>query len=358
MSRLLSMLLAVLASLTCFGVERTQPASATGRLQLTFTERSPLSATDVVLHRLDLDDQPVDRASLDYNLSVELFDVFVPTDYNPRFRCGLFVWMGVPEFSGYWLDVLSRHKLIAVAPANARGGYGPALDAVHNMKKLYNVDPHRVYVSGFSRGGQMAVSLVRGFPDVFRGGLFLMGGYFYHSRKTANGEREPTLEEALPKWKAPLDQLRNDMRLVIMKGGSDPQWTPQEGRSDYKALLLDGFTRVTYLEVPGHGHMHPDVKWFEKGIIALDFSAPVTPPITSPTAKPQPLPGQNAQAQRILATAQLHLESAPAPKSPNPDAERARHRETARKYLQQLLRDYPTTPAAAKAQELLRGMGE
>jgi hypothetical protein len=154
-----------------------------------------------------------------------------------------------------------------------------------------------------------------------------------------------------------VDRLKQEIRLVIMKGGTDAEWIPQEGRCDYEALRLDGFTRVSYLEVPGLGHRPPDASWFEKGVAALNHGVSLTPPDTSPTKEPHPLPSQIAQAQRILAAGRYYLELKPPPVPvPAKDRIRKSYQDKARQYLQRVLEEYPTTPAAVRARELLQRM--
>jgi predicted esterase len=334
-----------------------QATASTGLLHLNFAERSPYSEPNVVLSRMEYSRQSTDMRAFEYDLARLSFEVFVPRSYRPDVPHGLFVWMGVTDVPPAWRDVLARHKLILVV-ANTRKGrvavYGQALDAVHNLKKLYSIDENQVYASGFSAGGQMATMMVRGFPEVFRGGLFLMGGYFYHSRETENGLREPTVEVAFPAWKGLIDELKNTTKLVIVKAGNDTRWTAAEGRSDYQALLLDGFTHVSYLEIPGLGHVPPNAGWFEKGVAALDSLEPLTPPVIGPTTDPNPSPSQIAQAQRLLATAQYYLElKLPQVSKEMQDKCRKSYRESARKYLQRVLDEYPTAPVAARARELL-----
>ncbi len=356
---LLSIVSVLMASATGSGGPPARMPAATGRLHLTFTERSPLSAVEVVLDRTGyVNPSPNVVASFEYDLAHLSFEVFVPPTYRPEVPHGLFVWMGVTDVPPVWLNALARHKLILIV-ANTRRGraalHGPPLDAVHNMKKRYNIDENRVYASGFSAGGCVATSMVRGFPEVFQGGLFLMGGYFYLSYADASGRREPTIEAVYPPWRGPLDQIKKEVKLVIMKAGNDTQWTAAEGRCDEEALRLDGFTHVSYFEVPRLGHYPPDAAWFEKGVAALDQSPALVPPVTTATQDPCPQPGQIAQAQRILAAARYHLESKP-PQGSEQTKERARRssREKARHYLQQVLEEYPTTPAAAKARKLLQ----
>jgi hypothetical protein len=183
--------------------------------------------------------------------------------------------------------------------------------------------------------------MVRAYPDVFSGGCFLMGGSFYRNRKREDGTWEPTVQPSEPTaWNGPLDRLRKDLKLVIIKAERDATWTAAEGRADYESLLLDGFERVSFIEVPRLGHTHPNASWLEKGIVALE-SPPKKPPATAPTSARGALPSQQAQARRILATGQRLLESKP----PSP--------KSARPFFQRVLDEYPATPAAAQARELL-----
>ncbi len=347
----------LLFAATGFGAQPT----ATGLQHLKFTDYHPLSASEIVLARLGLTNQTASgRRMVTYNVASEGFTAHVPRDYNAKVAQGLLVWTGVSPFAESWLDVLSRHRLLLVFADAAIGHpspYGLHLDAAHNMQRRYTIDTNRVYIAGFSAGGSLAKYLICAFPDVFHGGLFLMGGYFYRSRDLGNGQREPTLETSEPGWQGPLDQIKKNTRLVIMKGGSDPEWTPQEGRSDYRALWLDGFTRVSYLEVPGLKHVHPDVRWFEKGVAALDQSAPLIPPVTSPTQDAHPLPTQIAQAQRTLATGRYYLELKPPGLSEaQQESIRKSNRTKARKYLEHVLAEYPATPAATTARGLLASL--
>lgn len=338
-----------------------KPSAATGRLHLTFTERSPLSARDQILRRIDVDPQskslsPKMRANVEYDLANESFEVFVPPAYRGDVAYGLFLWNGVGEVPPAWQEVFSRRKLIWISANNTRGRWGFVhiqlrLDAVHNMKKAYKIDENRVYAAGFSAGGGQAATMVCGFPDVFRGGYFLMGGRFYMTRRNESGRWDTTVERLTPTWKGPLDQIKKDLRLVLMRGEIDSLYSPAEDRGQWESLLLDGFTRVTFIEVPRLGHDLPSASWFERGIVALEKPKPRTAPTTSPTTQPHPLPGQIAQAQRLLATAQLHLDRQKQHNS-------ARAAGKAREYLRQVIEQYPTTPAAAKARQILERAGE
>jgi hypothetical protein len=364
----LGLLLAWAAATASPGAQPATARGAVGHQRLTFTKRHPLGTLDEVVRRLDIHFEnmlpsDVALAKQEYDLANESFEVFVPSTYKPDVPHGLFVWVGVTPVSPDWFDVLGRHKLISVTaiPVKSTIGFSRArlpLDAVYNMKGLYRINQNRIFVSGFSAGAGMASRLICGFPEVFSGGYFLMGGGFCVAHKTASGSYEPTLERLAPDWKGPQNKIRKDLRLVLMRAEGDTIYSPQEDRAQYTGLLLDGFERVNYLVLPSGGHRPPNAPSFERGLMALE-SPPRAALVTSPTDQPNPLPGQIGQAQRILATALLKLERKYPEQYSKEQVERIRksNQDRARKYLQQVISDYPTTPAAAKARQLLAGMG-
>src|SRR5207248_1721888 len=61
------------------------------------------------------------------------------------------------------------------------------LDAVHNLKKNYNIDEKRIYVAGFSAGGEIASTILAAWSDVFRGGVFMNAGGFHFGAADETG---------------------------------------------------------------------------------------------------------------------------------------------------------------------------
>ncbi|HOW71925.1 MAG TPA: hypothetical protein PKY77_15105 [Phycisphaerae bacterium] len=362
-----------------------------GLLRLTFSKSSPLNTLNTLLDRLDIKDPDSlasrkigdqdlgfgsDRSKWIPDISKESFTVFVPPHDDPNVPYGLFIWLGVGDVQANWQDVFVRHKLIAVATGGTLGThrtkdfgvYTLPIDAVFNLKQRYPINEQRIYACGFSAGGCLAIRLVKVYPEVFSGGLFLMGGAFtgmtHHGNE--NGPWEATALAEYPLWRGDYERRRRDVKLVIMKGGADREWRPQEGRSDADALILDGFERVSYLEVPGWSHQPPNRLWFEKGVAALE-TPPRKPPATAPTTDPRPGPAQVAQAHRWLVSAQKELESVARmqpelrrqlEQQKRYDAFVQHAREKARQYLERTIGDYPTTPAARQAKKMLNDLGD
>ena len=196
----------------------------------------------------------------DYDIAHEAFEVVVPRSYRPDMPHGLFVFIitnDVPAPQG-WVDALAHRKLIWVSPRNAGNDRDwpvrlcLALDAVHNMKKRYNIDEQRIYIAGFSGGGNIASTIIRGYPEVFRGAYCMHVYSFGGGRKDEHGLWEPTLDRRA--WRGPIDAIKKDVRLVLMDGEGDPDAVPGAARATCEGLRLDGFERVNWLEVPKLGH--------------------------------------------------------------------------------------------------------
>ncbi len=340
------------------------PPSPKGAIKsITLPERSPLSTIEALFRRNHREftgrqEQtfaeltPADVLPMEYDLALETFDLNVPRTYRAGDPHGIFVWNGVTAPSPDWYDIIARRKLIFVSPngLTARSPHirqGLALDAVHNLSKHYTVDPARVYFSGFSAGAHQSAGTLREYPEIFRGALLMSGGFFYDST-----DGEPSAFALGWHGPLPLEQIKRETKVVMVTGADDTVVEAHYARADYKALILDGFRRVTLMERPNWGHNHPDTATFERALETLD-APPKVPPTTAATKDPRPLPSQAAQAERLLRTAKRiadKWESAP-PMARNRDDET--NLEIAGACLKQLLEDYPTTPAAAPARELL-----
>ena len=150
-------------------------------LELTRRLLSPLTAA--LLNR-ELLRSGRNLASQAVDLAAERFLLYVPSE-RPARGYGLLVF--VPPWDDArlpqgWGSVLDRSGVIYISAARSGnkesvlGRREPlALLAAENAIRQYPVDPDRVYIAGFSGGSHVALRLVLGYPDLFRGAILNAG---------------------------------------------------------------------------------------------------------------------------------------------------------------------------------------
>lgn len=330
----------------------------TGAYQTSFTDRSPLSALEIQVPRFGGSFIALKASGKDndYNLAEETFEVWVPASYKAADGWGLFVFDspgGRGNLHEQWREVLEKHKLIWIGPNKAGNDrlplcrFGLCIDAVHNMKKLYDIDPNRVYIAGVSGGGRISSMLGVCYPDVFKGGMYIVGcNYFREMEAPSSGGKVWHRGYAQPKADL-FNQAKKNVSHVLLTGESDMN---REQTKEYyeKGFKKDGFLHVTYIEVPGMGHQPPDAEWFEKGVAAMEDikSEPVaaTPkPVADkpkPAANPSSAAPPEGEADKLLRNAKIYIEN--------------QLWKDARDRLNNIITKYPDTPAAKEAKQLLK----
>jgi len=268
-------------------IDQVPVAGRVGHYRTRFTETSPLSDMDIYLERFGYTAEeihPYDNAMGRYDLGEESFDIYVPEDYDGEETLGLFVFVSPTPFGGFTRDeiarVLTERRLIWAGPDNIGNGRSAwyrlhlALDAAHNLAQLYDIDPRRVYISGYSGGGRLASAMTFLYPEVFAGGFFFYGTDWY----------EPVVVPYQPgaTWPAKFprpdkrrfDTAKAQRRLVFLTGSRD--FNRPQTKAAYRQAVEDGFAHATYLEIPGADHYFGiDGEWLERGLAALD--APLDP---------------------------------------------------------------------------------
>jgi hypothetical protein len=360
------------------------PAAAliqTGELDLTFTQRSPLSSRKELATRLTMKEAEM---GADYDLAQRPFKAYVPLNYDPAVPHGVFVYLGYKDAVSVpqaWEPALDKAHIIFITPVNHHGDdfpnsipswqmMGLALDAVHHLKQHYNIDERRVY--RMSKGtDSMRFALAS--ADVFSG-FVVTGDDTWFERVT-----QPDRRTYAPAFPPPPAHLLHEARrrafilATELWGSPESLWhvrTP--------AMKRIGFEHVLELKLTWLGDLHypmMKVEWLESS--ALPFldsiatapgtrSAPAriaTPlaPATTPAAAPAPPPATATPA--IPAPASPANPAVPAAAAPNADAQHlltmaelyisSKQTKRAREKLETLLRHYPNDPVAAKAKELL-----
>jgi hypothetical protein len=210
-----------------------------------------------------------------YDVAKETFEILVPKDYKATEPHGLFIWVGAsaaPSIPKEWEAVLAEKKLIFVG---ARNSGNPrdifdrmrmAVDANYNLRKLYNVDGRRVYVSGFSGGSRVASMLGVCFGEMFSGTICFMGVNFYTDIPMG-------ANKAYPPGYIPDDQVlplaKKFCRYVLVTGTKEMNHA--ETLSTYEnGFKREGFASVKLLDVPDQKHAPPAAEWLRKAIEFLD----------------------------------------------------------------------------------------
>ena len=317
----------------------TRPAKAgrTGFFRTKFDQRSPDSNLNGMLRRLGWKKT---EEHTDYKLNDFTFEVYVPPNYDGRKPFGLMVYIS-PGPRVYFFGmtraqgVYAKHSLIHVAANNSGNKQmvwirlGLAIDAVHNMKKRYNIDGDRIYVTGVSGGGRCSSMLGIGFADVFDGAFPMVGCRFFTTIMSLEEPKKGWSRRFIRPVSAVYRKARLKNRYVLLTGQHD--YNRNETESTYvNGFKKLGFKHVTYIEVPGMGHASPPAKFFEKGVIALDT------PLKFPTGT-KVVPA--LEASRMMIEAQRLI------KASKHDAAYAK--------LADLATRFPSTASAAKATRML-----
>jgi hypothetical protein len=210
-----------------------------------------------------------------YDVTKETFEILVPKDYKDAEPHGLFIWISAsaaPSIPKEWEGVLAEKKLIFVG---ARNSGNPrdifdrmrmAVDANFNLRKLYNVDGRRVYVSGFSGGSRVASMLGVCFAEMFSGTICFMGVNFYTDIPMGEGK-------AYPPGYIPDDQVlplaKKFCRYVLVTGTKEMNHA--ETLSTYEnGFRKEGFASVKLIDVPDQKHALPAAEWLRKAVEFLD----------------------------------------------------------------------------------------
>jgi len=210
-----------------------------------------------------------------YDVTKEKFRLLVPKSYTHAAKWGLFVYVNAgddPGLPGEYEAVLEKHKLIAVSAYKSGNGrnvfdrFRMAIDANINLQSRFNIDPKRIYVSGFSGGGRVASMLGLAYADLFTGAIPFCGVNFYLDIPSEPGRMWARnfipVDEAVKIGKA-------TGRYVLVTGEKDMNLKNTRAVYDH-GFKKEGFKHAMVLEVPGMGHATPPVEWFDKGLNFLD----------------------------------------------------------------------------------------
>ncbi len=188
-----------------------------------------------------------------------VWKMYVPETYDPSAPAGLMVYIS-PSQKGWiprkWQSVIDSENLIWIS-ANASGNdeivakrmlY--AVLAPQIAASRYELDPDRVYLSGFSGGGKVSGMVAINFANIFRGAIYICGA-------------EHWLDDP-PKL---ISQVERN-RYVFLTGSED--FNRDLTYRIYFKYQAAGLQNVELINVPRMGHKNPETRYFLKAIKYLD----------------------------------------------------------------------------------------
>jgi dienelactone hydrolase len=265
MATILSLLLALAAQ------DVKRPAFTPGTSDVTFeTSSKDLCDPEEIKARFRASD-----AIGPYDVTKEKFKLVVPKSYAHTAKWGLFVYINADDSPGLpaeYEPLLEKRKLLAVAAyksGNSRNIFDRfrlAIDAVVNLQKRFNVDPGRIYVSGFSGGARTASMLAVAYADLFSGAIPLCGVNFYTEIPSEPGKHWPIgyipVKEAVA-------IAKSKGRYVLVTGEKDFNLANTKAVYEH-GFKKEGFKFAKLLEVPGMSHSPCPAEWLDKGLDFLD----------------------------------------------------------------------------------------
>ena len=129
-------------------------------------------------------DPPADWVQ-DYDSTEQTYECFVPKSYRQQEAHPLILFIS-PGDRGtsfkQWQETCSRQGILFAGPHKA-GNRCPmerrvhiVLDVLDDMRRKYNIDPDRTYISGFSGGGRIACAIGFAVPEYFGGVIPICAG--------------------------------------------------------------------------------------------------------------------------------------------------------------------------------------
>lgn len=196
--------------------------------------------------------------------------VILPDNYSPKKDYPLVVVIpgtsaNAPDSYRYWYqNTLKNYDVIVYLPPgeSERYNYLPdfpkfigwyesmLLDEIRRVKRRYKIDEDKIFVLGFSLGGDLSWALPIRNPDLFRGAIAMGSRCSYPLRAATASEL-----------------LKRDYRAVVMIGKKESKTRLQGGQRAALELYKRGI-EAGYLEYDG-AHDHPESIWFDRAVKLL-----------------------------------------------------------------------------------------
>ena len=323
----------------------------TGEFLISFTDKSADSEIALIDKRMGLKPSaPV----ADYDLSKEVFDVYVPRESGIGDKFGVMVSMCFPGHQwppAKWKPILEKYHLIWIGvqivtdPRPVEQHAGLLLDAAYNVRNLWPSDPGRIYLAT-STGERPIAGMAFYYSDIFNGTIISPGLSWFLKIK----DPDPKVgvwdtDNMVRPQSADWDRAKSSSRFFLaLNDSTDADAMRCDNLIVKQGFGASGFKHVRMLRVlPEEMGLYTNwqSEWFEQGVQFLD-EAPPAAAGGAATSKPAIVisKGDVAKANSALSMAENYLAVG--------------KNDEARTRLQQVISDYPGTSAAKRAGQLLK----
>ena len=165
--------------------------------------------------------------------------MYVPGQYDGSKPYSLIVFLHGPRKthsypSGGYQRALDKHNVIwAGYSAYDESSYEFVLATVREVRNHFNIDPERIYISGFSYGGSISARMLNLYPRLFSGAIVMSA--------SCNMDMSPGLRYA-----------KKNAGLIIGAGDLDSSRTG--AFESYDQCLLAGYRKIHYIQNKGKVH--------------------------------------------------------------------------------------------------------
>lgn len=187
------------------------------------------------------------------------WELNVPKNYYPDNPPGVLVYVSPQNrinIPSGWTSITEENNLIWIAARmsgntiNVSKRISFAVMALSLIQLNYQIDPTRVYITGFSGGGRIASIVATEYPTIFKGAIYNSGVNFWQQSDAA------------------LLELIKNHRFVFIAGSDD--FNLQDTRQIYAKYKKAGAKNIKLTVIRGMGHENPKRSRFARAIQFLD----------------------------------------------------------------------------------------
>lgn len=195
-------------------------------------------------------------------ISKQIYRIYVPENYTAEVPHGIIYYLGYKDTTAMpfpWKPTLDEKHLIFISIRNIiRPDWqhaAAALDAVHNLKKQYTIDPRRVYLYEFPTGivGQQ---MGLGLPDIFTGFVHINRLDHYRSVRVTGQNLAYSPQLGAPSPELLASSKARPHAFVLQDNFYIRPGVPDKRIYFRPALEIDGFTRLLFLNITDPEELH------------------------------------------------------------------------------------------------------